>query len=71
LMGESGAGKTTLLNVLAQCVSGVGVVTGEQFFSGQPLPIDFQAQTLVSGYCQQLDTHLPEATVHEALLFSA
>ncbi|KAG2044053.1 pleiotropic drug resistance ABC transporter [Suillus americanus] len=67
LMGESGAGKTTLLNVLAQRFS-VGVVTGERFFGGQPLPIDFQAQT---GYCQQLDTHLPEATVREALLFSA
>ncbi|KAG1796226.1 ABC transporter [Suillus variegatus] len=67
-MGESGAGKTTLLNVLAQRVGGVGVVTGERFFSGQPLPIDFQAQT---GYCQQLDAHLPEATVREALLFSA
>ncbi|KAG2038234.1 hypothetical protein BDR03DRAFT_1045181, partial [Suillus americanus] len=24
-----------------------------------------------SGYCQQLNTHLPEATVHEVLLFSA
>jgi ABC-type multidrug transport system ATPase subunit len=23
------------------------------------------------GYCQQLDTHVPEATVHEALMFSA
>jgi ATP-binding cassette subfamily G (WHITE) protein 2 (SNQ2) len=67
LMGESGAGKTTLLNVLAQRIS-IGVVTGERFFGGQPLPIDFQAQT---GYCQQLDTHLPEATVREALLFSA
>ncbi|KAG1869109.1 ABC-2 type transporter-domain-containing protein [Suillus tomentosus] len=67
LMGESGAGKTTLLNVLAQRV-GIGSVTGERFFGGQPLPIDFQAQT---GYCQQLDTHLPEATVREALLFSA
>ncbi|KAG1782156.1 P-loop containing nucleoside triphosphate hydrolase protein [Suillus placidus] len=67
LMGESGAGKTTLLNVLAQR-AGVGVVTGERLFGGQPLPIDFRAQT---GYCQQLDTHLPEATVREALLFSA
>jgi ATP-binding cassette subfamily G (WHITE) protein 2 (SNQ2) len=26
---------------------------------------------MFSGYCQQLDTHLPEATVREALLFSA
>jgi ATP-binding cassette subfamily G (WHITE) protein 2 (SNQ2) len=67
LMGESGAGKTTLLNVLAQRVD-VGVVTGDRFVSGQPLPADFQAQT---GYCQQMDTHLPQATVREALLFSA
>ncbi|KAL1743665.1 ABC-2 type transporter-domain-containing protein [Schizophyllum fasciatum] len=67
LMGESGAGKTTLLNVLAQRVSS-GVITGDRFVNGQPLPMDFQAQT---GYCQQLDTHLPSATVREALLFSA
>ncbi|KAG0695683.1 ABC-2 type transporter-domain-containing protein [Suillus ampliporus] len=70
LMGESGAGKTTLLNVLAQRV-GAGVVTGDRLVNGRPLPIDFQAQMHVSGYCQQLDTHLPEATVREALLFSA
>lgn len=67
LMGESGAGKTTLLNVLAQRVD-VGVVTGDRLVSGQPLPADFQAQT---GYCQQMDTHLPQSTVREALLFSA
>ncbi|KAG0695928.1 P-loop containing nucleoside triphosphate hydrolase protein [Suillus ampliporus] len=69
LMGESGAGKTTLLNVLAQRV-GAGVVTGDRFVNGQLLPVDFQAQMQV-GYCQQLDTHLPESTVREALLFSA
>ncbi|GLB42209.1 putative ABC transporter superfamily, ABCG family. PDR (TC 3.A.1.205) subfamily protein [Lyophyllum shimeji] len=67
LMGESGAGKTTLLNVLAQRVS-TGVVTGDMFVNGQALPKDFQAQT---GYCQQMDTHMPTATVREALLFSA
>ncbi|KAG1807446.1 ABC-2 type transporter-domain-containing protein [Suillus subaureus] len=67
LMGESGAGKTTLLNVLAQRVD-VGVVMGDRFVSGQPVPADFQAQT---GYCQQMDTHLPQTTVREALLFSA
>ncbi|KAA1475301.1 pleiotropic drug resistance ABC transporter [Dentipellis sp. KUC8613] len=67
LMGESGAGKTTLLNVLAQRQS-TGVVTGERLVSGKPLPGDFQAQT---GYCQQMDTHLPTQTVREALLFSA
>jgi len=67
LMGESGAGKTTLLNVLAQRFS-TGVVTGDRFVNGQALPPDFQAQT---GYVQQMDTHVPSATVREALLFSA
>ncbi|KAF9526334.1 pleiotropic drug resistance ABC transporter [Crepidotus variabilis] len=67
LMGESGAGKTTLLNALAQRVD-IGVVGGERFISGQPLPPDFQSQT---GYCQQMDTHLPRTTIQEALLFSA
>ncbi|KAG1888173.1 ABC-2 type transporter-domain-containing protein [Suillus subluteus] len=67
LMGESGAGKTTLLNVLAQRVD-VGVVTGDRFVNGQRVPADFQSQT---GYCQQMDTHLPQTTVREALLFSA
>ncbi|KAG1861109.1 ABC-2 type transporter-domain-containing protein [Suillus subalutaceus] len=67
LMGESGAGKTTLLNVLAQRVD-VGVVSGDRFINGQPLPSDFQAQT---GYCQQMDTHLPQATVRETILASA
>lgn len=67
LMGESGAGKTTLLNVLAERVDS-GVVTGDRLVNGQPLPADFQAQT---GYVQQMDTHVPTATVREALLFSA
>ncbi|KXN81251.1 Brefeldin A resistance protein [Leucoagaricus sp. SymC.cos] len=55
LMGESGSGKA-------------GVVTGDRFFNGQPLPADFQAQT---GYCQQMDTHEPTSSVREALRFSA
>ncbi|KAI0316079.1 pleiotropic drug resistance ABC transporter [Amylostereum chailletii] len=67
LMGESGAGKTTLLNVLAQRQDS-GVVIGRRLVDGQPLPADFRAQT---GYCQQVDTHLAETTVREALLFSA
>ncbi|KAI0074336.1 pleiotropic drug resistance ABC transporter [Panus rudis PR-1116 ss-1] len=67
LVGSSGAGKTTLLNVLAERVSS-GVVSGDRFVNGHPLPQDFQSQT---GYCQQMDTHLPTATVREALLFSA
>ncbi|KAH9945220.1 pleiotropic drug resistance ABC transporter [Epithele typhae] len=67
LMGESGAGKTTLLNVLAERTTG-GVVTGDRFMNGYPLPSDFQAHT---GYVQQMDTHLPASTIREALLFSA
>ncbi|KAF5378810.1 hypothetical protein D9615_006999 [Tricholomella constricta] len=67
LMGESGAGKTTLLNVLAQRVD-TGVVLGDRFVNGQSPPHDFQSQ---SGYCQQMDTHVPTDTVREALLFSA
>ena len=67
LMGESGAGKTTLLNVLAQRAT-TGVVTGERLVNGQALPANFQAQT---GYCQQMDTHVPTSTVRKALLFSA
>ncbi|KAG5644210.1 hypothetical protein DXG03_008873 [Asterophora parasitica] len=67
LMGESGAGKTTLLNVLAERVD-TGVVKGDRFVNGQPLPHDFQSQ---SGYCQQMDTHVPTDTVREALRFSA
>ena len=67
LMGESGAGKTTLLNVLAQRTD-VGVVTGDFFVNGKPLPKSFQADT---GYCQQQDVHLAQHTVREALQFSA
>lgn len=67
LMGESGAGKTTLLNVLAARNS-TGIVKGDRLVNGQSLPDDFQAQT---GYVQQMDTHVPTATVREALLFSA
>ncbi|RXW18211.1 hypothetical protein EST38_g7644 [Candolleomyces aberdarensis] len=67
LMGESGAGKTTLLNVLAERTD-TGVVAGDRFFNGQALPPDFQSQT---GYCQQMDTHVGNTTVREALQFSA
>ncbi|WFD34808.1 hypothetical protein MCUN1_001652 [Malassezia cuniculi] len=67
LMGESGAGKTTLLNVLAQRTN-MGVVRGDFFVNGKPLPKSFQADT---GYCQQQDVHLAQQTVREALQFSA
>ena len=67
LMGESGAGKTTLLNVLAQRVT-MGTITGDALINGSPLDQSFQKQT---GYVQQQDVHLSEATVREALRFSA
>ena len=67
LMGESGAGKTTLLNALAERTS-TGVITGDRFVNGNPLPRDFAGQT---GYCQQMDIHMPTTTVREALRFSA
>lgn len=59
--------QTTLLNVLAGRTD-TGVVTGDRFFNGQALPPDFQSQT---GYCQQMDTHVGNTTVREALQFSA
>jgi ABC-type multidrug transport system ATPase subunit/ABC-type multidrug transport system permease subunit len=67
LMGSSGAGKTTLLNVLAQRTD-TGVVTGDFFIDGAPLPNSFQRST---GYAEQMDIHEPTATVREAFRFSA
>ncbi|KAF9984142.1 hypothetical protein BGZ65_000928 [Modicella reniformis] len=67
LMGSSGAGKTTLLDVLAQRKN-IGTVSGTVEVDGEPLRRDFQRTT---GYCQQLDVHVPECTVREALQFSA
>jgi len=56
-----------LLNALSERIE-AGNMTGDRFFNGQALPVDFQAQT---GYCQQMDTHVPTTTVREALRFSA
>ncbi|KAF9925726.1 hypothetical protein FBU30_004522 [Linnemannia zychae] len=67
LMGSSGAGKTTLLDVLAQRKN-IGTVTGTVEVDGEPLRRDFQRTT---GYCEQLDVHVPQCTVREALQFSA
>ncbi|KAI1314530.1 hypothetical protein EDD11_002046 [Mortierella claussenii] len=67
LMGSSGAGKTTLLDVLAQRKN-IGTVSGIVEVDGEPLRRDFQRTT---GYCEQLDVHVPESTVREALQFSA
>ncbi|KAG0022990.1 hypothetical protein BGZ80_010678 [Entomortierella chlamydospora] len=67
LMGSSGAGKTTLLDVLAQRKT-MGWITGTIEVDGQPLRKDFQRTT---GYCEQLDVHVPQCTVREAMRFSA
>lgn len=67
LMGESGAGKTTLLNCLSQRTT-MGVVTGDMMVNGGALDSSFVRRT---GYVQQQDIHLAQATVREALRFAA
>lgn len=67
LMGESGAGKTTLLNTLAQRIE-MGTITGDMLVNGKSLDTSFSRRT---GYVQQQDIHLAQATVREALRFSA
>ncbi|KAG7416620.1 ZEB2-regulated ABC transporter 1 [Fusarium oxysporum f. sp. raphani] len=67
LMGVSGAGKTTLLNALAQRMPS-GVIQGELYVDGRPLPTSFNNDV---GYVQQQDVHLETSTVREALRFSA
>ena len=66
-MGSSGAGKTTLMDVLA-ARKDEGVISGVVRLNGHMLPLSFQRTT---GYCEQVDVHLPTATVREALEFSA
>ena len=36
-----------------------------------PFQVDYSTFPRVVGYCEQMDCHLPTATVEEALLFSA
>ncbi|CAO3594665.1 unnamed protein product [Absidia cylindrospora] len=67
LMGSSGAGKTTLLDVLAKRKT-IGKIEGRIYMNGEPLGNDFER---VTGYCEQMDVHNPNATVREALQFSA
>jgi len=62
---STGAGKTTLLDCLAQRKD-EGELHGEVLVNGQPLPLSFQRTT---GFCEQVDVHLPQATVREALEF--
>jgi ABC-type multidrug transport system ATPase subunit/ABC-type multidrug transport system permease subunit len=68
LMGSSGAGKTTLLDVVAGRktqgeVDGLITINGHEAHAS-----DFSK---ISGYCEQMDVHSPQATVYEAFLFSA
>eukprot|EP00180_Rhodochaete_pulchella_P000275 Plantae.Rhodophyta-Rhodochaete_pulchella.ctg1195.p1 GENE.Plantae.Rhodophyta-Rhodochaete_pulchella.ctg1195~~Plantae.Rhodophyta-Rhodochaete_pulchella.ctg1195.p1 ORF type:complete len:723 (-),score=124.81 Plantae.Rhodophyta-Rhodochaete_pulchella.ctg1195:89-2059(-) len=67
LMGSSGAGKTTLLDVLAQRKT-LGTVTGTIEVNGN-LQNEFFPR--ISGYCEQMDIHMAQHTVREALEFSA
>ncbi|KAI9261221.1 ABC-2 type transporter-domain-containing protein [Helicostylum pulchrum] len=67
LMGSSGAGKTTLLDVLAKRKT-IGTIEGNIYLNGEPLANDFER---ITGYCEQMDVHNPNATVREALQFSA
>ncbi|KAF5739958.1 Pleiotropic drug resistance 9 [Tripterygium wilfordii] len=68
LMGVSGAGKTTLLDVLAGRKS-YGYIEGEIKISGYPKVQETFAR--ISGYCEQIDTHSPQITVEESVIFSA
>ncbi|KAI7904280.1 ABC-2 type transporter-domain-containing protein [Cokeromyces recurvatus] len=67
LMGSSGAGKTTLLDVLAKRKT-IGKIEGNIYLNGEKLAADFER---ITGYCEQMDVHNPNATVREALRFSA
>jgi len=68
LMGATGAGKTTLLDVLAGRKT-TGTVRGTFTVNGTPAG-PRQLATL-TAYAEQEDSHVPLATVREALAFSA
>ncbi|KAI9156674.1 hypothetical protein LWI28_010400 [Acer negundo] len=68
LMGVSGAGKTTLMDVLSGRKTS-GNIEGEVRVRGYPKVQDTYAR--VSGYCEQTDTHSPQITVEESVIFSA
>lgn len=71
LIGTSGAGKTTLLDVCAMRKTlGRGTsMSGEIRVNGEI--VDQETLALYTGYCEQNDMHAGEATVFEAVLFSA
>ncbi|DBB03271.1 TPA: hypothetical protein ACH3X3_010666 [Trebouxia sp. C0006] len=68
LMGGSGAGKTTLMDVIAGRKT-QGEITGDILVNGHPK--DQKTWSRVVGYVEQTDIHSPQATVKEALMFSA
>ncbi|RKO92797.1 brefeldin A resistance protein, partial [Blyttiomyces helicus] len=67
LMGSSGAGKTTLLDVLAGRKT-MGTIEGSVAVGNITHGPSFLK---VSGYVEQIDVHNKDATVREALRFSA
>eukprot|EP01104_Vermistella_antarctica_P020020 TRINITY_DN827_c0_g3_i2.p1 TRINITY_DN827_c0_g3~~TRINITY_DN827_c0_g3_i2.p1 ORF type:complete len:1483 (-),score=306.29 TRINITY_DN827_c0_g3_i2:234-4682(-) len=67
LMGPSGAGKTTLLDVLANRKTG-GKITGDILFNNCA---DKTFMHRFTGYVEQQNLHILNATVFEAVLFSA
>lgn len=71
LMGESGAGKTTLLDVCAmrKTLKGGATVSGDIRLNG--VTVNNEELAFSSGYCEQNDMHVGEATVFEAVFFSA
>jgi len=68
LMGASGAGKTTLMDVLAGRKT-QGLIEGQILVNGKP-KVDASFNR-IAGYVEQMDSHIPTATVAESLMFSA
>lgn len=71
LMGESGAGKSTLLDVCAmrKTLKPDTSLEGTALVNSRSVSEDELSH--LSGYCEQNDIHVGEATVYEAVLFSA
>lgn len=71
LMGESGAGKSTLLDVCAmrKTMKKGTSVDGDIRLNGNSITQDIISH--FTGYCEQTDMHIGEATVREAVRFSA
>lgn len=68
LMGASGAGKTTLLDVIAGRKT-QGRIEGNILVNGQPQ--NMETFRRVAGYVEQMDMHIPFASVRESLMLSA